>query len=778
MTDYSNHKTKKSFLRKGLEWISFHCLPNTQKIKKISRDNEHLRVLYRDMPQASIFWYTDSNALTISPEILSWFGLDQINNLTDLIDYFSAEDRANIHKSFTDFQRDRIAFNITAATHQGQFFHIKGTNSQNGEQKIQAVWFYDITEQHQHVLASEKERIATEKTLVEIQEAMSALPFPVWIRDQSNNLIWVNKSYAHATEDSVDHILKEQIELLSSKGNLGRNMAMRALNERTSIQERHHVIINGNRSLYEVVETKLPNTNKTLGHGLDVTPMEDMESEMRRFKASTSELLRSLNTGIAIFNPEQELTFYNDAYCDLFHLEENWLDQKPTLGEIMEMCRDKRRLPEQANFKLYKNKWLEMFISLIGPSEDMMHLPDGTAIRMLVVPHPLGGLFMTFEDVTSRLELESSYNTLIAVQRETLDNLAEGLAVFGSDGRLQLYNPTYTKIWGLKKRDLNRTPHISRLVEQKKPLFEDKDWESVRDELMNSGISREEKNGRIKLNDGRVLEYVTVPLPDGGMLNRFSDVTDTLRVEQALRDKNAALEEAERLKLDFLANVSYQLRTPLNAMLGFAEVLEKEYFGPLNERQKEYASGMLDAGEKMISLVNDILDLSTIEAGYLELQIQPLDIQKMLNTIYELTQEWARKQDITLKLVCNSSIGKMEADERRLKQVLLNLTSNAIKFTPAKGTITISAVKQGPKIHLSVSDTGEGIPKEDQDRIFGPFVQTKQRNVGAGLGLSLVKSIVELHNGEVTLQSEEGKGTTITCILPLKTRLNTHKKPS
>lgn len=774
-TDTENNKSKGKLLHRGLSWLSFYCFPQPKKIQQLSKENERLQTLYQETPQASLYWESNSTDIHASKEISSWFGINKIESLMDLVDYFKADQSAELYKAFQDFTKDRIHFNINASTTDNRHLHIKGNVRKTDHETLQMVWFYDVSKENQRVETAKEKTQETEKTLKETKKAMAALPFPVWLRDKEGKLTWVNDAYAKAVEASTEKIIDEQIELLGSKGNLGRNMATRALNDRTSIQERHHVIINGDRFLYEVTEAKLPSSQKTLGHGLDVTPMEDMASEMRRFKASTSELLRSLNTGIAIFNPEQELTFYNDAYCDLFHLEENWLDQKPTLGEIMEMCRDKRRLPEQANFKLYKNKWLEMFISLIGPNEDMMHLPDGTAIRMLVVPHPLGGLFMTFEDVTSRLELESSYNTLIAVQRETLDNLAEGLAVFGSDGRLQLYNPTYTKIWGLKKRDLNRTPHISRLVEQKRDLFNEKDWEIVREELMNSGISREEKQGRIKLNDGRVLEYVTVPLPDGGMLNRFSDVTDTLRVEQALRDKNAALEEAERLKLDFLANVSYQLRTPLNAMLGFAEVLEKEYFGPLNERQMEYASGMLDAGGNMIRLVNDILDLSTIEAGYLELQIKPLDIQKMIGTIKELTEEWARKEDITLKVDCDSSIGTMEADERRLKQVLLNLTSNAIKFTPEKGKITISAKKEARKIYLSVSDTGEGIPKADQDRIFGPFVQSKQKNAGAGLGLSLVKSIVELHGGHIELDSTEGKGTTITCVLPLKAKIQSEK---
>ncbi len=774
MTQENNNFIAESPLKKGLKWLSRHVLPQPKKLAKLEAINEKLNLIHEDAPQGYIYW-VESDDLTISTQIKKWFDVKKIDNIYNISTLFKEKDQASLHKNLSELINNDVDFDMILETVNDHYLNIKTNITRHEKDTIFSLWFYDVTKQKNHLSGREEKSLGLTQKLTELEKSFDSLPFPVWLRNEENKIIWVNQSYITATENTFEKIIEDQIELLGNKGNLGRNMAVRAFNNRESVQERHHIIVNGNRFLYEVTETYLPDTKQTLGHSLDVTPMEDMESEMRRFKASTSELLRSLNTGIAIFNPDREITFYNDAYCDLFHLEESWLDQKPTLGEIMEMCRDKRRLPEQANFKLYKNKWLEMFISLIGPSEDMMHLPDGTAIRMLVVPHPLGGLFMTFEDVTSRLELESSYNTLIAVQRETLDNLAEGLAVFGSDGRLQLYNPTYVKIWNFKKRDLKRTPHISRLVEQKKPLFDDKNWESIREELTNSGIMRDEKKGRIELKDGRILEYVTVPLPDGGMLNRYSDVTDTLRVEQALREKNAALEEAERLKLDFLANVSYQLRTPLNAMLGFAEVLEKEYFGPLNERQMEYAAGMLDAGGKMISLVNDILDLSTIEAGYLELQISEFDVSKMIATIKELTEEWARKQDIQLKIEMDENIGTMEADERRMKQVLLNLTSNAIKFTPSKGTIVIKVFKEDRKIHLSVSDNGEGIAKEDQSRIFGPFVQSKQKNEGAGLGLSLVKSIIELHKGTIKLESVEKKGTTITCILPIKSKIKTAK---
>jgi signal transduction histidine kinase len=251
----------------------------------------------------------------------------------------------------------------------------------------------------------------------------------------------------------------------------------------------------------------------------------------------------------------------------------------------------------------------------------------------------------------------------------------------------------------------------------------------------------------------------------------YQDVTDTVRVENALREKTVALETAERLKLDFLANVSYQLRTPLNAIIGFTELLDKEYFGPLNLRQKEYTKGLGEAGERLKNLIDDILDLSTIEAGYMTLNKDHVNIHSVLAGLFGLTQEWARSQHVEVSLSCADDIGTIETDELRLKQVLLNLIRNAIDFTPAGGRITLSAVRIGQEVALSVIDSGPGIAEPDQDRIFKPFERTDEAREGnsrggAGLGLTLVKSIVELQGGRVQLSSLPGQGTAVTVVLP------------
>ena len=599
------------------------------------------------------------------------------------------------------------------------------------------------------------------------------------MRNAQSEITWCNKAYSDLLEQTPASVVAEQHELsLNTKTTSlkPKSLAQKALTYGEAQAMTSHIICGGKRRYINMSEAPLSGSNFTIGIIHDLTREEEIDKELQRYVASNRTLLEQLRSAIAIYNADHGLEFYNSAFAQFWGLEDQWLNTHPKLGDILEKLRETRRLPEQADFRNYKKSWLDMFTSLIEPHEDMMYLPDGSALRILVAPHPMGGLMMTFEDVTSRLELESSYNTLIAVQKETLDNLSEGVAVFGGDGRLKLFNPAYMTLWGLNPEEIEGEPHISVLVGKMEPFFSKDKWSDVKSILMSHGIDRQIHEGRLSRNDDILLEYTTVPLPDGGVLVSYYDVTDSVQVENALREKNAALEAAEQLKTDFLANVSYQLRTPLNAIMGFAEILDNQYFGTLNQKQQEYTTSIQNAGNQLVDLIDDILDLSTIEAGYLELEMSEFNIQEMLESLKELTEQWARKQKLIVRVACDKSAGSLIADERRIKQMMLNLIRNAINFTPEEGEIKITATRTDEYMNLAVSDTGVGISKQDQTRIFEPFERAHVDKVdmssgalsrGAGLGLSLVKNIADLHGGQVLIDSEENEGTTVTLQIPL-----------
>ena len=264
---------------------------------------------------------------------------------------------------------------------------------------------------------------------------------------------------------------------------------------------------------------------------------------------------------------------------------------------------------------------------------------------------------------------------------------------------------------------------------------------------------------------GDFSRHVSVPNRDelgslAGNVNRMND---------ELRRLYSELESASRHKSEFLANMSHELRTPLNAIIGFSQVLRQRLFGDVNAKQEEYLDDILSSGNHLLSLINDVLDLSKVEAGQVELQPTTFSLREALERGVVMVHERATRNTVGLTIQLDSSVDLVHGDERRLRQVVFNLLSNAVKFTPAGGSIAVTAARQNGEIHVSVEDTGPGIAPHDQQRIFEEFQQTEvggEQGEGTGLGLALSKRLVELHGGRIWVESEPGHGSRFTFTLP------------
>jgi signal transduction histidine kinase len=239
---------------------------------------------------------------------------------------------------------------------------------------------------------------------------------------------------------------------------------------------------------------------------------------------------------------------------------------------------------------------------------------------------------------------------------------------------------------------------------------------------------------------------------------------------QRLRTQGRALEVASRHKSQFLASMSHELRTPLNAIIGFSEVLLERLFGELNPKQEEYLRDILSSGKHQLALVNDILDLSKVEAGRMELDVTRFSLSALVANASAMLREKASQKGVQITITTDVTLGSIDADERKIKQVLFNLLTNAIKFTPSGGTVTIAGQRTSVEVTVSVTDTGVGIAPEDQTRIFEDFRQTAgsagRTEEGTGLGLSLAKRFVELHGGTLRVVSALGSGSTFVFVLP------------
>lgn len=611
--------------------------------------------------------------------------------------------------------------------------------------------------------------------LGQLRFLLDRLPYPAWTRDAHLRLTWCNLAYAQALERLPAEIINEQLELAArALGDDGRELARRTQETRIPQTQSTHLVFAGKRRFMEFTETPMTGADGFVGHAIDHTAVEDIQNELERYIGAQQETLEYLASAIAIYGTDRRLHFYNAAFVRLWQLDEEWLSTEPLLVEVLDRLRDGRRLPEHADFPAFRRKQDDLFRTLLEPQEEMLHLPDDRTVKTIVIPHPLGGLMFFYEDVTDRIALERNFRTLDAVQRETLDNLYEGVIVFGSDGRVRLFNPALARLWGLKPERLSTLDyHAADFLEDIRPvLLRQTDpavWARLKPRLLGILQQRQIRSGRLRRQDGKALDAALIPLPDGATLVTFVDVTDRRNMEKALRQRNSALAKADRVKSEFLAHVSYELRTPLTSIIGFVEGMTGGHFGAVTEAQKEYLGFILKSAQQLRMLIDDLINLASMEAGYLVLHPTDVDIKSVLTAQAGYFEDHLRDKKMRLGINCPPSVGKVRLDEQCLKQILANLLSNAIKYTPEGGRISIIARRDQKELRIAISDTGIGIAKADQKRVFRKFERARgsARVSGTGLGLAMVKQYVELHNGKVQLDSKPGEGTTVTCTFPV-----------
>jgi signal transduction histidine kinase len=599
----------------------------------------------------------------------------------------------------------------------------------------------------------------------DLRAVLDTLPLPLWLRDRSLALTWVNSAYVDAVAGTdAASVVSEQTLLEKSE----RDLAATARSEGHAVHAKRYAVLNGRRRALALTGTPLDD-GAILGTAIDVTDLSDAEAKLQQHLDAHADTLDKLTTAVAVFGSDQRLSFRNRAFVQLWDLPEEWLDTGPTDGEILDRLREMRRLPEQRDYQAWRRERLAAYDKpdTFLP-EEPWHLPSGKTLRVVAQPHPFGGLTYLYEDITEAIALESSYNTLIGVQSATLDTLGEGVAVFGMDGRLKLHNAAFARLWNFEGTELSGEPHVQEIAHACIRRFgEDAAWPKLIASIA-SGSDRHRDAGQMERSDRTIIAVSLAPLPDGATLATFGDVTDRYRVEAALRERNQALMAADELKSDFVQHASFLFRDPLNAVLGFADLLSGGHAGPLNAKQKDYIESILSASHKLADITSDILDLAMIESGNMRLDLARADLYDLLTRAAEPLRQHAISRDISFGLHVDPGIGPAVLDERRIRQVVFNLLSNALKYTPRGGDIVLGAEIADDDLQIYVSDTGPGIPAEIRPKVFDRF-EAKSRNgqrAGAGLGLALVNSFITLHDGWVEIETGEGRGTLVRCHLP------------
>ncbi len=633
------------------------------------------------------------------------------------------------------------------------------------------LWFFDLTDNLQEWEKVKGEADEARAAFTAIAGIIEETPLPIWHRGPDLRLNFVNKAYVNAVgAQDANQAIKESVELIEPLGELtASSFALQAQSANKPMERIVSSTIDGNRRQMRVLDIPLGEAG-VAGIAIDVQDLMDARSEFKRLSDAQRDLLDIMSSGVAQFDADQTLSFANLPFQRLFAFRDSWLADSPEFARVLDRMRENGKLPEVRDFPAWRTEHENWFRSA-QPNEENWLLPDGMHLRVLAQPMPGGGLLLIFEDRSEQAQLASARDTLLRVRTATFDNLSESVAVFAADGRLSIWNRLFAEIWGLEEDVLIKHPRLDELLPMLARCLKKPAQISVVGEILRATtVSREQRSNRVVFADNRIFQISTTPLPDGNALFTMLDISSSAQVEQALRDRNTALSEADAIKGRFLANMSYEFRTPLTSISGFADLLKAGIAGDLNEKAAEYVDAIVTSADRLSQQINTVLDFSQSEAGALPIARAPFDITSLLNEITAAHADQAEQRRISLELEIGSEAEEILGDHTRLSQVITHIIDNAIRYGRDGGRVLIVLQPRKNYIEVIVSDDGPGINQKDQAAVFDGFGRSV--NTGAsgtsGLGLPLSRQLVNAHNGDLVLESELGQGTTIFIKLPRK----------
>lgn len=708
--------------------------------------------------------------------LADWLGLHRIpRSLPEFGDSgagLAEDDAQELRRAVSATQRGGNPFSLSFRV-QGSSRVLMARGRPGGAPGRVIVWLFDATDTQEEITRLRDSSVRLTRALEALSALIEAAPFPMWHRGPDFRLALVNGNYVDAVEgrDAAD-VIARGLELVEAADGIGPMAAAAAARDGGEPLARTvPATIAGERRMVRIVDVPLGEAG-VAGYAFDVGELEEARANLGRFARAQRQLLDHLSAGVAQFGVDRHLLFCNQPFQRIFAMQPEWLADRPEFDRVLERMREANRAPENRDFPGWKRERGYWFQETGEGVEESWLLPGGAHLRVLAQPMPDGSLLVIFEDRTEQIQLASARDTLLQVRSATFDNLFEAIGVFAADGRLNLWNNRFKEVWRLSEKELAQNPRVDALVEiVAKQLVNPSRAGLIRDLVRLATTDRQQRSGNVAFADGRHFEFAAVPLPDGNALFTMLDVTDSRRIERMLRDRNEALEETDRLKSAFVANVSYELRTPLTTISGFAEMLAGGYAGELGDTARDYVGAILASVARLGALIDDVLDLTDFEAGGGAIDNERVDLELLSREAANAIADAARARPLDVTVEVDASVGDVMGDRRRLRQAVDHLLRSAVLHTPVGGKILLRAEGDKRVARLTVSDSGPAMAAEDQERIFDRFGQDDgmagaEGRPAARLGLPLARQFVQAHGGTLELTSEPGWGTTFVITLP------------
>lgn len=753
-------------------WLLFAGLKIRAEARETANRDARLAALVAGSPAQAMVVRADGR-VEVPRRLADWLGLDLLpRELSDL---------AGIEGGLVGDDAAVLSEHVFAAQKAGQPFTMS-VRAQGSERALLVIgeraadsmrvpggvvlWFLDATESQSEINRLQREGVRLRTAFDALTALIEAAPMPMWYRGPDLRLLMVNSAYVRAVEggDSED-VVARGLELVEGAG-LGGPLANAAIARDTGEPQTTAMpaTIGGARRMLRLHDVPLP-TGGVAGFAIDIEEFEQLRGGLKRFGEAQRAMLDRLSAGVAQFAPDRAMAFCNQPFRRMFAMKNEWLADRPEFDRVLDRMREANRIPEVRDYPAWKAERREWFTAPEAVEETWS--VAGAHLRVVAQPLPEGGLLLIFEDRTQQFELQREHGEMQQVRTATLESLAEAVAVFGK-GRLQLWNRKFRQVWGFEDSFLDGHPQIGQLVKAVGPKLTNPGRADVLGDLIRlAAKDRQTRGSSVAFADGRHFEITAVPLPDGNALVTMLDTTDHHRAESALRDRNEALVAADRVKTAFVANMSYELRTPLTSIKGFTEMLHGGFAGKLTKNAVEYTEAILVSVDRLSALVDDVLDLTQSEGAPLEKV--PVDLELAANAAAEAIAPLAKNKKIELVVEDTGTAGSVTGDLRRLRQVIEHLLRNAVACTPENGRVLLHLDGNKKVARVIVSDNGPGMSAEAVSKAFDSFAQpgiSRSGERALGLGMPLARQFVEAHGGRIELISEPGEGTLVTVELP------------
>ncbi len=717
-----------------------------EQIASMRSKLDNYEVLLAGLPQIVIIWPQEDSRPSIHGQSEIVFATNNLlENIANFSNWLSVKDAQHLNNLVNDLKANANIFEVSLTGLNGHILKISG-HVLGGRAALRI--------RRENLSNGQIDKFSLEDNEAE-KFILSSLTFAAFICNNMGEIIYTNPAFSEISPKINNTKLLEALKQARAE--------MEPVKKEIKVlsDDNYMLSISQNKNTY--IGFIKPKTSNS-------TSLDKNNSNQASF-----EYIDAISTAIIVFDDRQKIIHFNKSFCDLWDVKPEWLKSGLDEKALLNHLRTKRQLPITRNYKEWRDEHLSSY-KLEKTRKEEWHLPDGRLLSVSAVPtSSTKGVIYIYEDLSKAIALEAQNNALMKVQRETLNSLSEGVAVFGTNGLLTLSNPSLSFMWKLPMNELGEHPHIDKIAKTCAKAMPDDGaqiWNSLKSAVFDLSPKRADKSGRLKLSDGRLIEYSVTRLPDGQTMMTFIDVTQSASFETMLKERNDALVIADRLKDTFVQNVSYELRTPLTDIIGFTDMLISDETGSLNQKQRDYSQYIRASSQTLAVLIDNILDLTHADAGILELDIKKQDIAALVDSakagIVGMLNSRKGEVAVNLEVKIDEKLPDFYADGTRIVQVLYNLLSNAIRFSDPGSQISLNITSRNERIIFTIEDEGIGISQEMQTALFKRFEsegeQGQQR--GAGLGLAIVKTFVNLHQGTVSLESRKPKGTKVIVSIP------------